>query len=55
MREPATQAVRKHAIEPAIYALKARRAKSCLRSGANVENAEICIPTDAGLLKPHSA
>ena len=31
------------------------RAKSCRRVGARVEKAEICIPTEAGLLNPHSA
>ena len=52
---PATQAVRKQAIDPAMYARKAMRAKSWRLDGANVEKPEICMPIEMGLLKPQRA
>ena len=55
IKDPAMQAVRKQAIDPAMYARKAILAKSCRLSGAMVEKHAIWIPTDAGLLKPQSA
>ena len=55
INDPATQAVRKQAIDPAMYARKAIRAKSGRLSGANVEKADICMPIEIGLLNPQSA
>ena len=55
MSEPATQAVRKHASEPATKARKATLDMSDLRPGAIELRQAICIPIEAGLENPHSA
>ena len=55
MRVPATQAVRKHAMDPATYALMATPLISAALSGAIWLMAAVWMPREARLLKPHKA